>query len=318
MKCSDRIWLARQAPNIKCQPSTFQFFNEKGGYIYYGVYNLETGNASLNQIDSDPDLSILGFLPKNSSSNEVIAFGITQTTLQIDGLDTDQNSISPIFTIKPSYKYDYAAQQFVLNRFNTILVPGSTLLNGKNYLSLLQFKFGSNTRLPPIPLGQGIIPTGGSPIYPLGAYDPILQDYYIYYTVGGQTAIIKYNFIINSYAILPLDFVPTKLNGIDQLFFFKGDLFYCRIDKGVGVTIALMSLGGEVNYLYKDTNADKKFSVTIQPFVFDQPSGTVSILNPVGDTLYLDVFDLTSYEVTSFTKPNNIPTGTFVISTLYQ
>ncbi|EGG20944.1 hypothetical protein DFA_00813 [Cavenderia fasciculata] len=326
---------------INCQPETFQFFSQIKEETYYGVYSLSNGNITLSTTNAAPDLQVLGFLPKNGSSNDIMTVCQNPSNLQINTYSTSDNSFTTELTFSPNYKYNFVKQEYVFDSAYRILyIPGSVPLNGENYLALLQWRFGPSVRplvfakenilkstylylylylfRPPIILGQGYIPNSNVPINPVGAYDAPNQDYYIYYTIGTSAAILKFNFVLDNYAILPLDIEPTPLNGVEQIFFYQGQLIYCRIDKGVGVTIAQIELSGPVTNVYKDTDTDKQFNIDIQPFVFDQTTGTITILNSADDTLYLDVFYITTLKVTSFTNPNSIPSGTFVITALYN
>ncbi|EGG19282.1 hypothetical protein DFA_02069 [Cavenderia fasciculata] len=309
-----------------CQPVSIQFFYQWPGYDYinYQVVRLSDGKILQNVTNINPDqYGIWGFLTTNDTS-EILLFGTASNSIQVKSFWPSTDSFQQEFIASYPYSFTFALQPLLWNPHTlTTYVPGLFFNeNERAVLSLLEFKLDTAQKTYPIELGISDTTTTRFNSDPVGAYDGS-NYYYVYFSIDNIDGLAQYSFSQNTSKLVTFiePVVPLKLHGIDQLYYFNGQLYYCKYVTLVGVTISTMSFdSGNVVVIYKDNNiATKGYQQNIQPFVFDPTTGTILILNTYNGNLYIDVFDiLTKTVIKSSSLPNTIPYETVMIAPSVQ
>ncbi|EGG22036.1 hypothetical protein DFA_01925 [Cavenderia fasciculata] len=306
---------------VQCQPQYLQFLWESPYYdITFGAISLADGSINANFTVPNQEEEILyGFLTTQAQDDRGTFLMLTSNQnneMSVTAFTPNNYTISDLYQSGSTFLFDFTFQPIYWDTENEIAYIAGVRSSGIPAIALLTFGFGQNANAEPIVLVQPN--TKGSNIAPVGSYDPSTNSFYVYFSSQDKSqTMVKYSFASQTVTNQTLQGTVNKFIGITQLYAYNGQLFVCRSVYKHGAEILLVDFEtGAMKPVYnnKTSKPSLKGSNSVQPFVFDPVTGTITILNVIGSKLHYDILDLTSFTVTTAVIPNNLPSETFIIA----
>ncbi|EGG18707.1 hypothetical protein DFA_04203 [Cavenderia fasciculata] len=242
------------------------------------------------------------------------------TLFQIHSLNINTNVLENTYNSTTSFLYPPILSDQPFGYFwgqtMTAYFPGLAG-NGFETTSLLPYSF--NTQYPsnsPIMLGPAQLnDTAQFNSIPISAFDGV-DYFYVLFSIGDLTGISTYSLQGSTSKQVILNIPGRSIQGTEQLFMLYGQLYYCVLENGVGITVSIMNLvNGEVEIIYKDLNPG--YQSTFQPFVLNKITGTITILVQTPDDKILVTVLSYNQSTKQYTIDNVIPTNSsFIIPSI--
>ncbi|EGG19280.1 hypothetical protein DFA_02067 [Cavenderia fasciculata] len=299
---------------VYSQPTAIQYIQdsyETAGVFNYGVIRLSDGATLDNATFTSEYFSIWGILAVNDTN--ILTLGSAPSSGNIvSSFSIESKTFTTVYSQPPQgFGFGFGQQPIYWDQNTlTAYVAGLALSNNDGTLAIIPLGFGQDIPNEAISLGVD----GSFTTSPIGAYDGS-NYYYVYYQTGNTIGLVKYSFSQYTYTSVILTGDNTQVfYGTQQLIYYNNQLYLATLDTNTGVNIATVDFETtQVDIIYKDTSSNKLFKGTIQPFIYDSASGSLIILNPAQDQLYVDIFNLATQKVKSSVIPNTIPQETFYI-----
>ncbi|EGG18170.1 hypothetical protein DFA_06837 [Cavenderia fasciculata] len=302
--------------SINGQSSPMMIFNQQPDMnIEYLEIDIYSGQVLKNQsIVNNAGVKILKYLQvvdpfvtfftTNGTNYQIYSFNVN-TNEFINTFNSTTNFLNePTFSDQP---YGYFSQQT-----KTAYFPG---LAGTGFETVALLPYSFSTDYPsktPIALGPTQLNRSSQfNSVPTCAFDGI-DYFYVYFSIGEYTGISEFSLLGSTAKQVILSTKGRQIQGTEQLFMVYGQLYYCVLENGVGVTVSLLNLdNGEVDIIYKDLNPE--YQNTFQPFVLNKIAGSITILVKTSDNKILSTIIFSNQSTKQFTFDNVIPVNSNII-----